>query len=229
MLPSPDRHHVRFLLPVLLFGWALTASAQFPDAPRAPLPPVAERRAAVLKEFDGDGDGLLSAVEREKARKAYAERMLNRPRTRPAFGPPPELLEEFDKNKDGEIDEDEGRVLQETMGQRFAKLGEDYDKNGNGRLDRDEIAQAGRDIDSGKLKGIPRMFLAFAGGPPGGGRGGEGPGEDKDDPGAVVRRADRDGDGKLSADELESVRTEWARIRAARAKAPGSNPSTTTP
>lgn len=45
------------------------------------------------------------------------------------------------------------------MGPRMEKVVKDYDKNSNGRLDEEEIAQALKDIDDGKLKGVPRMFI----------------------------------------------------------------------
>ena len=50
------------------------AHAQFPDAPRENLPPLPERKAAVLKEFDKDGDARLNTEERETARKAWEKR-----------------------------------------------------------------------------------------------------------------------------------------------------------
>ncbi len=208
----------------LLLAGVLPATAQFPDAPRDDLPPLAERRAAVLKQFDRDSDGLLQVAEREAARKAWAARMLTQRRDRGMFQPPPEILAEFDANKDGELDDEEGRVAGETMGRRFEQMRKDYDKNTNGRLDQEEIDFAVADIDAGKLKGIPKMFVQFAGGGPGRrgggpggprGRGGPGGPEGDSDPAAVVRSADRDGDGRLSAAELAGVRAEWARRRAA--------------
>lgn len=203
----------------------MTAVAQSPFGPPPDLPPLAERKAAVLKAYDKDGNGLLSLAERERARVEWYRRMLSQPEERGFFRPPPELLEEFDTNKDGEIDDEEGQKLGETMGRRFEKLNKDYDKNRNGRLDEDEIRTASKDIDDGKLKGIPKMFLQMAGGDPRGGRRGPGgpggPAQFEADPAELVRQADRDGDGRLTAEELELARAAWAKRREVKAKAGG--------
>lgn len=226
----------------MLVAGALPGSAQFPDAPRDALPPLPERRAAILKEFDADKDGRLTGAERDAARKAYATKLLSQRGDRGFFGPPPELMEEFDKNKDGELDETEGRNAMETMGRRMQEMQKEYDKNTNGRLDPDEIAAAMKAVDDGKLKGIPKMFIQFAGGPPrgprgprggpGGPRGPGGPGgpggppgggggvggEDLPEPGELLEKADVDGDGRLSSAELEKARAALAERKAKREK-----------
>ena len=235
MKSSPKRHGI--VVAWVLFLGIRTAFAQFPGGPPQNLPPLEERRAAVLKRYDVDHDGRLSADEREKAREGWRKQMLAQREDRNFFRPPPELMEEFDKNKDGELDDEEGQTLRETLARRFEKLNRDYDKNGNGRLEEDEITAASKDIDSGTLKGIPKMFLQmFRGGPRGrpgmrgpGGPGGPGrpgapggpggPGEDSEDenPSSILRRADRDGDGRLSEAELAVVRAAWEKRRAAKA------------
>lgn len=210
-----------------VFAAGFATMAQFPDAPREELPPLPERQKAVLKEFDLDHDGRLNAGERETARLAWAKIMLTPRRERGFFGPPPELLQEFDTNKDGDLDEEEGRIARETMEKRFTQMRKDYDRNANGRLEPEEIAAASKDIDDGKLKGIPRMFLQFAAGDPprrgpGGPRGPGGRGDgarEEIDPTEVVRAADRDGDGRLSANELELARAARAKLRAEKLKA----------
>lgn len=192
---------------LLLLASGLSGLAQFPGVHRDPLPPLPERRAAVLAEFDRDGNGKLEAAEREAARLAWARKQLAPRAERRGFPVPPELLEEFDKNKDGDLDEEEGQEAMVTVGRRFEKMRKDYDADSNGRLEPEEIAAAVRDIDAGKLKGIPRMFVQFAGGPPRGGPPGTGGGED---PRQRVRAADLDRDGKLNAAELAAVREAWA-------------------
>lgn len=236
MKSSRERHFAAQIL--ALVSWiagvgVLPASGQMPFGPPQNLPPLAERKAAVFKEFDKDQDGRLSASERDAARQAWYKSMLSKREERSFFAPPPELMEEFDVNKDGELDDEEGATLRETLGKRFEKLNKDYDKNTNGRLDEDEIAAAMKDMDDGKLKGIPRMFLQMArGGPRGGGPGRGGrpggpggpPGGPRDfmetDPADLVRSADRDGDGRLNEAELETVRAAWSKRRAAKAKGP---------
>jgi Ca2+-binding EF-hand superfamily protein len=204
------------------------ALAQFPDAPRENFPPLPDRKTAVLKEFDKDGDSRLNTQEREAARKAWETKRLAERGDQGFFRPPPEIMEEFDTDKDGELDPDEGRKVGEVLGPRMQKVQSDYDKNSNGRLDEDEIAQALKDIDDGKLKGVPRMFVQFAGGPPGrrgGGPGGprrfgggppgpggpRGPDPGFGDPADEMRTADRDHNGRLSAEELTALRAERAK------------------
>jgi Ca2+-binding EF-hand superfamily protein len=230
MKSSRERHP--FALILALIPWIagvglLPAVAQMPFGPPLNLPPLAERKAAVLKSFDKDGDGRLSPSERDAAREAWYQSMLSKREERGFFRPPQELMDEFDVNKDGELDDEEGATMGETLGRRFEKLNKDYDKNTNGRLDEDEIDAASKDIDDGKLKGIPKMFLQMArGGPRGGRPGGRGgpPGRAPDlmetDPADLVRSADRDGDGRLNEAELETARAAWAKRRAAKSKAP---------
>jgi hypothetical protein len=227
------RHALCGAVGVWLSASCLPVLAQFPDAPRNAFPPLPERQAAVLKEFDKDGNGHLDATERESARKAWAAKQLAQRGDRGFFRPPPELLEEFDADKDGELDDQEGRTAMETMGKRFEKMQKDYDTNTNGRLDPSEIASAAADIDVGKLKGIPKMFLQFAAGPRGrpGRPGGPGPGPEQDgddapDPAEVIRSADKDKNGRLSSEEKELVRAEWSKRRAAR---PSGNPAPASP
>jgi hypothetical protein len=182
-----------------------------------------ERRAAVLKQFDADGDTRLNQAERETARRAWAAERLAQRGDRGFFGPPPEILQEFDANKDGELDEKEGRVAGETMERRFTQMRKDYDKDANGELDPEEIAAASRDVDSGKLKGIPKMFLQFAaagprrGGPRQRQRGVE-VAITELEPAEILRRADVDQDHRLSPAELATARAEFAKRRAAKAR-----------
>lgn len=242
MRTSPYRHvrvtaasrlsaRLRTLAGLLLgIGSSLAAHGQFPDEPRDALPPLPERRKAVLAEFDQDHDGRLSASERESARRAWAKKMLNQRPERGPFRPPPELLEEFDTNKDGDLDEEEGQKARETLEKRFMQMRKDYDRNGNGRLDPDEIASASSDIDAGKLKGIPKMFLQFAGGGPrrggpGRGPGGPGaPGGEDADPADLLREADTNHDGKLDAGELAIARTARTKLRDAKLREQTSAP-----
>lgn len=206
----------------------LATHGQFADEPRDPLPPLPERRKAVLAEFDQDHDGRLSASERESARHAWAKKLLNQRPNRGPFRPPPELLEEFDANKDGDLDEEEGQKARETLEKRFMQMRKDYDRNGNGRLDPDEIAAASSDIDAGKLKGIPKMFVQFAGGGPRrggrGGPGGPGPGAEEADPTDVLRSADANHDGKLDAEELAVARAARTKLRDAKLREQPSAP-----
>lgn len=198
--------------------------AQFPDAPRAPMPPVSERRAAVLKAFDADHDGRLSEAERDAARRAWFKAQLSKRPDRGFFQPPPELMEEFDANRDGDLDHGEELKAMQTMGERIDRMRRDYDADASGDLGPAEVAAAIRDVDAGKLKGIPRMLVPFAAGRPGGGPGGMGGGPPQG-PQMRLRAADRNQNGRLEADELEAVR----KSRAAAARGSEAGPSEVAP
>jgi hypothetical protein len=121
------------------------------------------------------------------------------------FQAPPELLEKYDKNGDGQLDENEGRAAQEGIAKRFRELHQEYDANGNGRLDPAEGEKLQADGAAGKLEGIPRMFFRM------GGR--RGPrGRDRSPSEQRLAEWDKDGDGRLNEEELQ-------RVRAARGKA----------
>ncbi|AMV37955.1 CotH kinase family protein [Planctomyces sp. SH-PL62] len=168
----------------------------------------------ILEQGDADQDGRLTAEEAGKAAAKFFEtadadgkgsldarslgRALNRlipgPPGMPAFDDPdfgpgtffgPVLLEAADADKDGRLSPREAT----TAAERFVK-GRNADKEG---LDAESLAAA---VNS-SLPGPPGFGPGGPGGPPGFGPGG---GERK-----LVKTHDKDGDGRLDADERRAA------------------------
>lgn len=172
--------------------------------PPAPPPPT---RAALLRQYDRNGDGRLDEGEREAMRQArWAEKLKPAAGRAMGFQFPPEVVQEYDADKDGQLDDRENAEAREGIRRKWEKASKDYDKNENGRLDEDELDALRGDIDDGKLPGLPKMF---------GRRGAFGGGGRRTDPREqILRQADADGDGRLNEAELRVAREGLARLRA---------------
>jgi Ca2+-binding EF-hand superfamily protein len=159
-------------------------------------PPMFGQVRKLVKQFDKDGDGRLNREERQAARAFLKkERASGRggfgPGGRGGFGPgnflAKPLLDALDSDKDGKLTEAE-------LAAGVRKFFKDCDKSARGKLDEKQLAE-----------GLNRVIPGPPGfGPPGGGPGGPprafGPGTML--AGAIVRRADKDKDGKVTLDEL---------------------------
>ena len=98
-----------------------------------------------------------------------------------------ELLKRFDKNKDGELDEAERAAMRKAMVEARKKV-DDKGKNGAG----DDKGKNGAGGDKGKNGA-------------GGDKGKNGAGEDRI-PEGLLKRFDKDGDGKLNEEERGALR-----------------------
>lgn len=113
-----------------MLGSCLIASAQ--DAPKRPDRPQRQIPPEMLKQFDKDGDGKLSAEERTammEAGKARREAMQK------------EMLAKYDANKDGKLDDTE--LAAARAGQQAENL-KKYDTDGDGKLSEEERARMPR-------------------------------------------------------------------------------------
>ncbi len=172
-----------------------------------------QSRAAALKKYDRDGDGFLSDAERETMRKEVFDnrrRNVGGGRGRMMFQFPPEIVKKYDKNGDGTLDEEEAQAARAGIQKMFEELRKKYDANGNGRLEPEEAEKLQADGAAGKLEGVPRIFFSM-------GRQRRGP---RDGSGLstrdLLRRMDKDGDGRLSEEELKAARTEREKLRGSR-------------
>lgn len=169
-----------------------------------------EPRAAVLKKYDQDADGRLTDAEREAMRKArFAERLQGARSGRGGFRFqwPPEVVKKYDKDKDGKLDDTENLEAMEGVRKQMEEVTKEFDKDGNGQLEEAELDAVRAAIDSGKIEGLPRMFFFQQGRRGGGPRGGNpwgGPPENPRD--EILRKADKDQDGKLNEEELRAAR-----------------------
>jgi hypothetical protein len=114
-----------WLLIALLTGGAAIAEEAKPNAER-PKRPDRPIPAEILKEFDKDGDGKLSADEHTAMRTAMRERRMARHQ---------EMLKRFDADGDGKLNEEERKTAHDAI---LKEMLVKYDTNGNGELDPDE-------------------------------------------------------------------------------------------
>lgn len=131
-----------------------------------------EHHRRFVARFDEDGDGKVSKVEREKARKVMARRRakmqkdLKKVRQR--------LMQQFDADKDGKISKAEREEAKVAIQQRMAEIKSDliasYDEDGDGKLSKKErrkahMSEKGKMLElfdedqNGKLTGEERKKL----------------------------------------------------------------------
>lgn len=165
----------------------------------------ATRRAAIVAKFDANGDGWLNADEREAARAAQKQSAMRRGGQNPMFQMPPEIIEMYDKDKDGQLNDEESQAANNGIRIAWGNAQKEYDANNDGDLDDAERERMADAILAGKVKGLPRMFGTMLRRPPDRGPGGMfgGRGGPQANP---LAQFDRDHDGRLSADELDAVR-----------------------
>ncbi len=140
----------------------------------------------LLRNADKNGDGKLSAEE-------FAAGLKSRERPKPAGGPggegrpaPERMFKRLDANHDGKVTLDEVPEPRREMFERLLARG---DKNGDGALDEQEFVQA--------FAGIAALA-----GQPGAGERPEG----RPDPKRIFQRFDKNGDGKVTLDEVPEER-----------------------
>jgi hypothetical protein len=189
----------------LLVTFALTGIAAAADG-NNPGELFQQRRQAIVAKFDRNQDGRLDAAERETARAAKKEAAQRGGRRNPMFQMPPEIVEKYDLDKDGQLNDEELRAANDGIRIRWAEAQKEYDRDGDGELNDDERNALGAAIAAGQVQGLPRSFGGMLRRPPGGRqRGGMfgGGGQPVESP---LARFDVDKDGRLSEAELAAAR-----------------------
>lgn len=149
-----------------------------------------EMRKRILEKFDKDGDGKLNEAEQAEAKEAGKKRA-------------EEFFANIDKNGDGKISQDEAP---EEMWNNLSKA----DKDGDGAVSKEELAAARAARGGQDGRGKPGGPGDGAGKPNGPRDGTDKPNGPRDGRGNPVEKFDKNGDGKLSQDEVPDE--VWARM-----------------
>lgn len=141
-----------------------------------------ERMKKAFSKLDGNGDGAIDATELKAARsKREGGPAKKSAESGPAAS---ELFTRFDSDSDGKITEEEAP---ERMKRHFGRI----DANSDGGVDAKEMAAARAKMAGNRPQGAPQR-------PKGAPLRAKGALE----PGALLKQFDKDGDGKLSQEEV---------------------------
>ena len=172
----------------------------------------------LLAKYDANKDGRLSAAEREVIR---TDRLKPNPRGRSErrrFRYPDPIVARFDKDDDNELDGGEFDAAQKWVDKRFKEINAEYDADKDGRLNTAERAALSKQIEAGKFEDIGWLtrFLIRS-------RGGRGDrsrdmrrDEGEQSRGGILRKSDKDRDGRLSEEELTAAREALKKFEAER-------------
>lgn len=197
---------------LLISGASVAAEDVAKSAPRP-------SREAIIEKYDTDGDGKLDDSERNAARAEFQKRSGGEPssqsrppgdRSRGGAMSREDMMKKYDKNGDGQIDGKERAALREKLMKSRgnpaegrgrgrnnvdrAALIKEFDKDGDGKLD-DNERQAAMTAMRGryKVQGAPSRSA-----------GSKGRSEFNRD--EMIKRHDKDGDGKLDEKERSALR-----------------------
>jgi len=162
-----------------------------------------EIRAALVAKHDQNGDGRLDEEEREAMRELAKQGHRQDSRRQGGWSPPPEWLERYDADGDGELSRME-------QGAAFAgeqkRMTEKYDADGDGRLDSSETETVKKDFEKGAFTGFDRFIAMQIVGIERPGRRSRRGGGGFSQTQQRWLEFDVDGDGKASVTELQAIR-----------------------
>ena len=173
---------------------------------------------SLLAKYDANKDGRLSATEREVIRIDRLQPKTGERSGRRSFRYPDTVVARFDKDDDNELDGEEFAAAREWVDKRFKEINAEYDADKDGRLNTAERAALSKQIEAGKFEDIGWLtrFLIRSRG-------------DRDDRsrdmrrdkgeqsrGGILRKSDKNRDGRLSEEELTAARESLKKFEAER-------------
>ena len=173
---------------------------------------------SLLAKYDANKDGRLSATEREVIRIDRLQPKTGERSGRRSFRYPDTVVARFDKDDDNELDGEEFAAAREWVDKRFKEINAEYDADKDGRLNTAERAALSKQIEAGKFEDIGWLtrFLIRSRG-------------DRDDRsrdmrrdkgeqsrGGILRKSDKNRDGRLSEEELTAARESLKKLEAER-------------
>ena len=164
---------------------------------------------ALLVKYDANKDGRLDTAEREIIRTDRLRPQSRERSPRRQFRYPDEVVARFDRNDDNELEGEEFEAARQWVDKRFKEINAEYDADKDGRLNTAERAALSKQIEGGKFKDIGWLTRYLVRSP----RSSRGDrnrdmrgGESGQSRGGILRRSDKDGDGRLSEGELTAAR-----------------------
>ena len=173
----------------------------------------------LLAKYDANKDGRLDAAEREVIRTDRLKPASRERSSRRQFRYPDEVIARFDKDDDNELEGEEFETARQWVDRRFKEINAEYDADKDGRLNAAERAALSKQIEAGKFDemGWLTRYIVRS---PRSGRGdrnrdirGDESGQSR---GGILRRSDKDGDGRLSEAELATARAALKKFEAER-------------
>ena len=187
------------IIAVLLMVFAPIAKADEPSAVYK----------ALLVKYDANKDGRIDTAEREIIRTDRLRPQSRERSPRRQFRYPDEVVARFDRNDDNELEGEEFEAARQWVDKRFKEINAEYDADKDGRLNTAERAALSKQIEGGKFKDIGWLTRYLVRSP----RSSRGDrnrdmrgGESGQSRGGILRRSDKDGDGRLSEGELIAAR-----------------------
>ena len=164
---------------------------------------------ALLVKYDANKDGRLDTAEREIIRTDRLRPQSRERSPRRQFRYPDEVVARFDRNDDNELEGEEFEAARQWVDKRFKEINAEYDADKDRRLNTAERAALSKQIEGGKFKDIGWLTRYLVRSP----RSSRGDrnrdmrgGESGQSRGGILRRSDKDGDGRLSEGELIAAR-----------------------
>ncbi|MDP6752794.1 MAG: hypothetical protein QGF56_03825 [Verrucomicrobiota bacterium] len=174
---------------------------------------------ALLAKYDANNDGRLDTAEREVIRTDRLRPEARERSSRRRFRYPDQVIAKFDKDGDDELEGEEFEAARQWVDRRFKEIRDGADTDKDGQLNTAERAALSKQIEAGKFDdmGWLTQFIVRS---PRGGRGDRNRdmrrGESGQSRGGILRRSDKDGDGRLSGEELSAARAALKQFEAER-------------